>query len=56
VIGKTYEPVAQLHSLEILIANGKREEALEYREELAGAGYELGPVTMNSYYDKVNRI
>jgi tetratricopeptide (TPR) repeat protein len=56
VIGKTYEPVAQLHSLEILIANGKREEALEYREDLSGAGYELGPITMNSYYDKVNRI
>lgn len=56
VIGKTYEPVAQLHSLEILIANGKTEEALEYREDLSGAAYELGPVTMKSYYDQVNKI
>lgn len=56
VIGKTYEPVAQLHSLEILIANGKREEALKYSNDLSGAAYELGPVTMKSYYDKINNI
>ncbi|WP_339685751.1 hypothetical protein [uncultured Nonlabens sp.] len=56
VIGKTYEPVAQLHSLEILIANAKREEALEYSNDLSGAAYELGPVTMKSYYDKINNI
>jgi tetratricopeptide (TPR) repeat protein len=56
VIGKTYEPVAQLHSLEILIANGKREEALEYSNDLSVAAYELGPVAMKSYYDKINNI
>jgi tetratricopeptide (TPR) repeat protein len=56
VIDKIYEPVAQLHSLEILIANGKREEALEYRKDLSSAAYELGPVAMKSYYDKINNI
>jgi hypothetical protein len=45
-----------LHSLEILIANAKREEALEYSNDLSGAAYELGPVTMKSYYDKINNI
>jgi tetratricopeptide (TPR) repeat protein len=56
VIGKTYEPVAQLHSLEILIANGKREEALEYSKDLSGAAYELGPITIKSYNDMINEI
>nr|WP_206071288.1 hypothetical protein [Nonlabens sp. Ci31] len=56
VIGKTYEPVAQLHTLEILIANGKREEALEYSKDLSGAAYELGPITIKSYNDMINEI
>ena len=50
VIDKTYEPVAQLHTLEILMANNKKNDALTYTEELSGASYELGPVTMKEYY------
>ncbi|WP_438969054.1 tetratricopeptide repeat protein [Nonlabens sp.] len=47
VMDKTFEPVAQLHSLEILIENGKKQKALEYGNDLLEAEYELGPVTLN---------
>ncbi|WP_240642389.1 tetratricopeptide repeat protein [Nonlabens xiamenensis] len=48
VIDKTYEPVAALHTYEILLANDLNEEAREYQSELMEAAYELGPVTMTS--------
>ncbi|PQJ78217.1 tetratricopeptide repeat protein [Polaribacter porphyrae] len=43
VVGKTFEPEALLHTAHILKANGKQEKALEIKEELLGAIYELGP-------------
>ncbi|AGC78451.1 TPR repeat protein [Nonlabens dokdonensis DSW-6] len=56
VIDKTYEPVAQLHSLEILLANDEKNKALTYTEELSAASYELGPVTMKNYYEILEEI
>jgi tetratricopeptide (TPR) repeat protein len=56
VMGKTYEPELQLHCLEILMESGKTKEALEYSSELADAAYELGPVTMKSFYKKLSKI
>ncbi len=56
VVNKTYEPVAQLHTLEILIANNNKNEAMTYTEELSGASYELGPVTMKNYYQILKEI
>ena len=56
VINKTFEPVAQLHSLEILLENGKKEKALEYGSELSESGYELGPVTMSHLNQKLAKI
>ena len=56
VIDKTFEPVAQLHSLEILMDNGKNKEALTYTSDLSGAAYELGPVTMKNYFELISKI
>jgi len=46
VIGKTYEPVAQMHTAEILRANGQDDKADELKNELLEADYELGPIVM----------
>ena len=46
VIGKTYEPVAQLHTAMIYRANGMNAEAEELKKELLEAEYELGPVVI----------
>ncbi|MGB5982393.1 MAG: hypothetical protein WBG46_09625 [Nonlabens sp.] len=46
VIGKTYEPVAQMHTAEILRVNGQDEKADELKKELLEADYELGPIVM----------
>ena len=43
VLNKTFEPEALLHSAYILKANGKLKKAIELKEELLGAIYELGP-------------
>lgn len=56
VMNKTFEPVAQLHSLEILLENGQHEKAKTYGEELSEAAYELGPVTIKHIQKKINNI
>lgn len=45
VIGKTFEPVAQLHTALILKANNKIEESMNFKNELLETRYEMGPVT-----------
>ncbi|AZQ44144.1 tetratricopeptide repeat protein [Nonlabens ponticola] len=45
VIGKTYEPVAQLHTAQILKANNMNEMVEKLKKELLETEYELGPVT-----------
>lgn len=56
VIGKTTEPVAQLHCFEILVQSGNTKEALEYGNELVGAAYELGPITLERFYKKLSEL
>ncbi|ARN76846.1 hypothetical protein BST97_01875 [Nonlabens spongiae] len=46
VIGKTFEPVAQMHTAMIYRANGMDDEAEELKKELLEAEYELGPVVI----------
>ena len=52
VIGKTFEPVAQMHTAIIYRANGMNDEAEELKKELLEAEYELGPVVIK----EVNKI
>lgn len=44
VLGKTYEPEALYHVATIFKANGMGKEAMELKEELLDASYELGPL------------
>jgi tetratricopeptide (TPR) repeat protein len=44
VIDKTFEPVAQYHSAEILKANGKTERIATIKQELLDSSFEVGPV------------
>ncbi len=46
VIGKTFEPVAQMHTAQIYRANNMNDKADELIAELQEASYELGPLTM----------
>ncbi len=46
VIGKTYEPVAQMHTAMIFRANAMDDKAEEIKKELLGVEYELGPVVI----------
>lgn len=52
VIGKTYEPVALMHTAQIYRANNMNDKADKIVAELKEASYELGPVTIN----EVNKI
>jgi len=52
IVGKTYEPVAQLHLAQIYKANGFEGKAQALKKELLEASYELGPVT----YKEVENI
>jgi tetratricopeptide (TPR) repeat protein len=45
VIGKTFEPDAQLHAAFILNAMGEKTKARELFKECLGSSFELGPVT-----------
>lgn len=45
VIGKTFEPVAQLHTAQIYKALGMTNEVEPLKDELLDARFELGPVT-----------
>ncbi len=52
VIGKTFEPKAQLHTALIYRANGMNNEAEELKKELLETEYEMGPVT----FKKIQQI
>ena len=51
VIGKTFEPVAQLHTAMILKNNGRLEDVAKFKKELLETEYEMGPVTYKEIKD-----
>ena len=51
VIGKTYEPVALLHTAQIYKALGMNDKVAPLKEELLEASYELGPLTAQDVKD-----
>jgi len=46
VEGKTFEPMAQLHSAMVYKANGLAKKVVPLKEDLLTAAFELGPVTI----------
>jgi tetratricopeptide (TPR) repeat protein len=56
VLGRTFEPDAQLHAAYILKAAGKKKEAKRLFNECAEAGFELGPVTLKQVEKEIEAL